>query len=168
MATSIYDFKEYRAFACVLVPFLLLPLTALQAQESKQIPVEAQYVLFLHLQASDAKAQTSPNYKGPSIENLAHRLRIEPHELSVLNEAAQEFVRQDKALADEGRQYLRKQNSLQRPIDEVVVHSFTLRREALAVTAFWKIQSRLSAVSFAGLQEFLESEFKDSIVLIGR
>ncbi len=120
------------------------------------------YILFLNQHALDAKGRLS-GAPGARIGNLAEHLRVRPGDLQALDGNALSYVAQDKVIHQEALAYFHACQAAHRSLDPVVVHSFTLRRTALAVAAFSDIQSRLSPESFGGLQEYLSSTFLKSL-----
>ena len=84
-------------------------------------------------------------------------------ELAVIDNIAAEFVAKQEQLQKEGRQYIDRYRAANHPVDPAVVHRFSTRRQALASAAAVEIQSKLSKEGYAGLQGYLDMDFKNSI-----
>lgn len=94
------------------------------------------------------------------------RLHVQLSELQSLDSDALAYVAQSKSIHKEALQYFQACQVAQRTLDPIVVHSFTLRREAAARTAFADIQSQIAPGSFTALQQYVNSEFPKSIHIL--
>lgn len=119
-------------------------------------------ITFLHQQASAA------SHPGASAANGIHRaarLGVPPSELPVVDSTATLFVSQEKALAQEARQYHAGIRASNQTPDILKVKSFTARREALATAAMANLQRTISAAGFAGLQRYLATDLRASMIV---
>jgi hypothetical protein len=165
--------RMYAALASILFDFVCLLVSVAQSAATSSVPEEASqiglltqtdlYIIFLHLQASDARARASENYRGPTLDSRAARLGIGLGEIDRVDGAANAFVVEDKALRQEAIAYMQKQRAARQPDDPSIIRSFTARREALAIAAFAKLKGQLAPESLLGLQQFLDSKLRPSI-----
>jgi hypothetical protein len=108
-------------------------------------------------------AGTTSRQTGTSAPKRASLIHVTLSDLNVIDRLATRFVAQESALKDESIAYLNKQRASKRPLDPAVVHSFTMRREALANEAFARIQSEVSKEGYEGFRGYIELEFRQSI-----
>jgi hypothetical protein len=119
------------------------------------------YIVFFHMQAQGA---TRSNGGGGAMpEETAARLHIQASELEALRTVAREFVKEEEHLRLEALQYHLSRSIQGEVLDRAVIHSFALRRAALACDAMERLKASLTPESFAGVHQFVTSELSKSI-----
>ncbi len=118
------------------------------------------YILFLTQHAAVAADGRASDL------NRAAALHLTVADLRVVDSVAAEFMRRDEILRTEARKYHRGVSALNRRQDPQIVHSFTVRRNALAMSAFTELQARMPPSEFGALQRYLSEDFNKSISVL--
>jgi hypothetical protein len=146
---------------CLLAGSLVLSDRAKAAEGSMTVDDPAIYLLFLHYHAQDASRRIAGT-TGPNSVSRAAQLHINPVELSLIDQKALAYATEDKKIHEQALKYREACISAHKPLDLIVIHSFTMRRLAHATAAFADIHSGLSATSYAGLEQYLNVVFMKS------
>ncbi len=165
--SDVYRFARVRHSLLMRKRLVLMALVAgslypLLSQGKAPILQSDLYILFLTQHAADALRRASGG-AGADTAAVASRLHLSAAEVGILDHVASAFVGQDRRLADEARNYHRAALSSSGAPAPLVVHSFTQRREALAVAAVSDIQRQISPQAFQSLRSYLNTEFAKSI-----
>ena len=151
----------------LLIPAVLaaaitgLALRALAA-DSEGISITDKYISFLHFHSITVWRQTS-EATNLNVVARAERLRIESVDMSILDQVALEFAKQEGLLREEARRYHATTQARGDIVDPAIVRSFSDRRKALASDAFRNLKTKFSPESYVGLHAFLEQDFSRSI-----
>jgi hypothetical protein len=134
-----------------------------QVEVQQSIPRTDLYIIFLTLQASDARLREAPGYVGADFKAKAERMGIRTDEVYILHSAATDFANTDATLAHEAREYQRSRLEAREAPDPAIIRSFTARREQLANNCMNRLRSQLSPESAVALDRFLTSTLQASI-----
>ena len=99
----------------------------------------------------------------PNAGDMARRMNVAPEDVRVIEQAATNFLSQESTLRQEALRYEHDRKASGQTPDPAIVRSFTVRRAALASAAIAAIQSQVSAASFSGLQQFMNTKIRYSI-----
>jgi hypothetical protein len=133
----------------------------LGADTARSLSASTLYILFLNSHAHTLHAVSAPNAGARAAR--AAQLHVRVSELDSIDRAAAMFSSQEESLREEALRYVKATDGAHQAHDPAIIHSFTMRREALASDALDTIHTQLSPASYAGLQRYVESQLRGRV-----